>query len=250
MSPVSQTVHSESPAGPVRDLTVFFPFHDERENIERVARAAVEVLDGLGLEYEVLLVDDGSTDGTGAIADSLAASDSRIRALHHPVNRGYGAALRTGFANAARTWVFYTDGDGQFDLADLPKVLALAGEYDIVSAYRIGRKEGLVRKLMAWCWGRAVRAVLGVRVRDVDCAFKLYRRELFDHIEMQSEGALIDAEILARAARAGYTVGQVAVPHYPRRSGQSSGGNLGVALRAVRELLRLRKSIRATPKVK
>jgi len=250
MSLNSRAGHSEPPAGPVRDLTVFFPFHDEQENIERVARSAVDVLDRLGVDWEVLLVDDGSTDRTGAIADALAAGDRRIRALHHPVNRGYGAALRTGFAHATKAWVFYTDGDGQFDLADLPKVLAVAAGCDIVSAYRADRREGATRKLMAWCWGRAVRAVLGLRVRDVDCAFKLYRRELFDHIELRSEGALIDAEILARAVRAGYTVAQAPVPHYPRRSGRPSGGNLRVALRAVRELLRLRKSILATPKVK
>jgi glycosyltransferase involved in cell wall biosynthesis len=227
----------------VQELTVFFPFYNEEKNIERVVGEAVAVVEGLGLDYEIILVDDGSRDRTGEIADKLAASNERIKVVHHRPNRGYGGALQSGFRNATKEWVFYTDGDGQFDISQLYLLLELAGRYDIVSGYRSNRQDGLLRKLNAYCWGMLVGRLLKFRVRDVDSAFKLYRREIFDHIEMKSNGALIDAEILARAHRAGYTIGEVAVKHLPRKDGQATGANVKVILRAFKELFQLRRDI-------
>jgi glycosyltransferase involved in cell wall biosynthesis len=227
----------------VHELTVFFPFYNEERNIERVVCEAVAVVERLGLDYEMILVDDGSGDRTGEIADKLAASNERIKVVHHRPNRGYGGALQSGFRNATKEWVFYTDGDGQFDIGQLDLLLGQAGRYDIVSGYRSNRQDSRLRKLNAYCWGVLVCRLLKFRVRDVDSAFKLYRREIFDHIEMKSNGALIDAEILARANRAGYTIGEVAVKHRPRQEGQATGANVKVILRAFKELFRLRKEI-------
>jgi len=232
---------------PVTELTVFFPFYNEQENIERVVAEAKAVLDRLGLDWEMILVDDGSRDRTGELADALAGADARIRAIHHTPNRGYGAALQSGFRNATKQWVFYTDGDGQFDFAQIETLLPLAAEFDIVNGYRLDRKDSALRKLNAFCWGTLVKRVLKFRVRDVDSAFKLYRREIFDHIDLKSSGALIDAEILARATRAGYAIGSVGVHHRPRTAGTQTGSNPGVVLRAFRELMKLRKDILATP---
>ena len=232
----------------VRSLTVFFPFYNEEANIERVVRAAVGTLARLGLDWEIILVDDGSRDRTGELADRLAAENPRIRAIHHKPNRGYGGALQSGFRNATKDWVFYTDGDGQFDIQQIELLLPLAGQYDIVNGYRLNRQDPLIRRINAFCWGALVKYLLKFRARDVDSAFKLYRTEIFRHIDMKSNGALIDAEILARANRAGYTIGHVGVRHLQRVAGQQTGARLTVILRAFEELLRLRKSILATPR--
>ena len=230
-------------------LSVFMPCYNEQANIRRVTAECVAALERLVADWELILVNDGSADDTGAIADELAAADERIRVVRHPVNRGYGAALQSGFRAATKEYVFYTDGDGQFDVGELQRLLPLADRYDIVSAYRLDRRDGAIRKLNAWAWGTLVKRLLGFRCRDVDAAFKLYRREIFDRIDMKSTGALIDAEILARATRAGYTIGQVGVRHLPRTAGASTGANWRVIFRAFRELCRLRKDIRRTPPV-
>ncbi|MHC4998005.1 MAG: glycosyltransferase family protein, partial [Planctomycetota bacterium] len=147
---------------------------------------------------------------------------------------------------AAKEYVFYTDGDGQFDIAEISTVLPLIAHCDIVSGYRLNRQEGLLRKINAFCWTKLVGFLFNLKLKDIDCAFKLYRREIFDSIEMHSTGALIDTEILARATRKGYTVTQIGVHHFPRRAGQSSGADIKVILRALKELFKLRKQIRQT----
>jgi glycosyltransferase involved in cell wall biosynthesis len=228
---------------PRASLSVFFPCHNEEPNIRNLVTKTVSVLQGVADDYEIIIVDDGSTDNTAAIADEMANSTANVRVIHHPVNLGYGAALQSGFRAAAKELVFYTDGDNQFDISELPPLLDLIAEYDIVSCYRRKRTEGLVRRLNAFCWGTLVNMVFGMKIRDVDCAFKLYKLRIFDNIQIKSTGALIDAEILARALRKGYTVTQLPVSHYPRTAGKSSGAKLSVILRAFRELLLLRKDI-------
>jgi glycosyltransferase involved in cell wall biosynthesis len=226
-------------------LSVFFPCYNEAGNVERVVGEARSALESLVDDWEIIIVDDGSADATGAIADRLAKEDPRIRAIHHKTNAGYGAALRSGFAAAGKPYVFYTDGDGQFVFAEIASLLARAGEADIVAGYRRRRQEGLIRRINAACWGFLVRRVLHFRCRDVDCAFKLYRRDIFEGMPLKSTGALIDAEILARAARSGRTLVNVPVTHLPRTAGQATGANFRVVLRAFRELLALRGDILA-----
>jgi len=237
---------AESPRGRKYALSVFYPCYNEQDNVRRVVGEAMAFLPTVSNDFEIILVNDGSDDRTGEIIDALAAGDPRIRAVHHPANRGYGGALQSGFRAATKELVFYTDGDGQFDIAEMRPLLELIGRYDIVSGYRRRRRDSLVRRLNAWMWGRLVTWVLGFRCRDVDSAFKLYRREIFDRIEMKSTGALIDAEILARAGRMGYTLVEVPVSHRPRIAGSQTGARLGVILRAFKELLSLRKDIAST----
>jgi glycosyltransferase involved in cell wall biosynthesis len=236
------------PDAPVCELSVFFPAHDEAENLARTVTSAVTALDRLGLrDLEIVLVDDGSTDGTGDIAESLAAKDPRIRVVHHPVNRGYGAALKSGFAAARREWIFYTDSDGQFDLADIDRLLPYAGEFDAIIGYRIQRSDHALRKVNQALWAGLVRRVLGVDIRDVDCAFKLLRRSSLERIEpLVSEGAAISAELLVKLQRSGARLKQVGIPHHPRVAGKPSGSDPRVIARAFRELFRLRRSLRAS----
>jgi len=226
-------------------ISVFFPCYNEQENVGRTVEKALEVLERLNADFEAIIVDDGSSDDTGRIADEIAGRDGRVKVVHHEGNLGYGAALRSGFKAAIKELVFYTDGDGQFDINEMPPLLALMERYDIVSCYRLNRRDPIIRKINGWCWTRLVCLMFGLKIRDIDCAFKLYKREIFDKIELSSTGALIDAEILARAARKGYRITQKGVHHYPRTSGAQSGANLRVILRAFKELFKLQRRIRS-----
>lgn len=226
-------------------LSVFFPCYNEEENIVRTTESAVQACRRITDDFEVIIVNDGSKDRTGELAEQLAARIPEVRAAHNNPNLGYGGALQRGFREATKEWVFYTDGDGQFDFDEIPKLFPLLDSHDIGSAYRIGRQDSLVRKLNAFCWGVLVRALLRFHVKDVDCAFKIYPRRLFDEIEMTCMGAMIDTEILVKAARLGYRIGQVGVHHYPRTAGEQTGANLKVITKAFRELFSLYRRLRA-----
>jgi len=225
-------------------ISVFFPCYNEQGNITDLVEKTLVVLEKLNADFEVIIVDDGSSDDTGKIADELAGGNDRVKAVHHRTNLGYGAALQSGFKAATKELVFYTDGDGQFDIKEMPGLLDLMEQCDIVSCYRLNRQDNLVRRINAWCWTKLVCLLFGMKIRDIDCAFKLYKREIFDTFELVSTGALIDAEVLARAVRKGYRVVQQGVHHYPRTVGAQTGANLRVILRAFKELFRLWKQIR------
>jgi len=234
------------PADEALSLSVFFPCYNEEANVERTTLAALKACRRITGDFEVIIVNDGSTDRTEEFAEELAAVHAEVRAVHNHPNRGYGGALQRGFQEARKEWVFYTDGDGQFDFEEIDKLLPMLEHYDIVSAYRMDRRDSFVRKANAFCWCTLVNLLFRMWVRDIDCAFKVFPRKLFDEIEMKSEGALIDAEILARAKRLGYRIGQAGVHHYPRVAGEQSGANLRVILRAFKELFKLHGHIRRT----
>jgi glycosyltransferase involved in cell wall biosynthesis len=226
-------------------ISVFFPCYNEQENVGRTVEKALEVMQQLNADFEVIIVDDGSSDDTGRIADEIAGHHGKVKVVHHQRNLGYGAALQSGFKASIKELVFYTDGDGQFDINEMPPLLALMEQYDIVSCYRLNRRDPIIRKINGWCWTWLVCLMFGLKIRDIDCAFKLYKREIFDKIELSSTGALIDAEILARAARKGYRITQKGVHHYPRTAGEQSGASLRVILRAFKELFKLQSRIRS-----
>jgi glycosyltransferase involved in cell wall biosynthesis len=165
--------------------------------------------------------------------------------VHNRPNRGYGGALTRGFREATKNWIFYTDGDGQFDLGELPRVLPLLKDHDVVSCYRMDRKDPLLRKLNAWAWTTLVNLLFRINLRDIDGAFKIYPKTFIDAIELHSTGALIDTEMLAKARNHELKIAQMGVHHYPRTAGQQTGANLKVILRAFRELFKLRGQIRA-----
>ncbi len=225
-------------------ISVFFPCYNEQGNITGVVEKTLAVLEKLNADFEVIIVDDGSSDGTGKIADELASGNDRIKVVHHRGNLGYGAALQSGFKAATKELVFYTDGDGQFDISEMPPLLSMMEQCDIVSCYRLNRQDNLVRKINGWCWTKLVCLLFGMKIRDIDCAFKLYKREIFDDLKLVSTGALIDAEVLARAADKGYRVEQQGVHHYPRTAGAQTGANLRVILRAFKELFGLWRQIK------
>jgi glycosyltransferase involved in cell wall biosynthesis len=231
-------------------LSWFFPAHNEAENIELLVVEALAELPRLARTFEIICVDDGSTDGTAALADDLAANHPGIvRAVHHPVNRGYGAALRSGLAASRYPLVCFTDGDRQFRVADLSLLLdrlarppGRGGDRtpDVVAGYRQRRADATVRLVYARIYRLCLRLFFGLDVRDVDCACKLFRREALEDIRLVSGGAFLSAELLIKLQARGYRIVEVGVPHYPRTAGRASGANPRVILRAVRDFWRLR----------
>ncbi len=224
-------------------ISAFFPAYNEEGNVAAMVARLVAVLPRVADEYEIIVVDDGSADRTGTIADELAASNPHVRVVHHERNRGYGGALKSGFAASRKEWTFFTDGDGQFDVEEIPRLLPFTAAHDIVVGYRLDRAEGGLRRLNAAAWNWLVRLLFGIPVRDVDCAFKLIHRPVLEAVRPQAEGAMISTEFLARAVRAGFRVVEVGVHHYPRQHGRPTGANPLVIGRAFYELFRLYRRI-------
>ncbi len=225
-------------------LSYFFPAHNEEANLEGLVNEALETLPGLAESFEIVIVNDGSRDATGRIADELtAAHPDIVRAVHHPTNRGYGAALLSGFRAARHDHVAFTDGDRQFRVADIGRLIdRLAGSDrpDVVVGYRIKRADPLVRLIYARAYRLANRVFFGLKVRDVDCACKLFRRDTLDGLAVESGGAFFSAELLIKLQAAGRSVVEVGVPHHPRTAGSPTGAKPSVVLRAVRDFWRLR----------
>jgi len=231
-------------AARVARLSYFFPAHDEEANIEGLVAEALDSLPGIAETFEVIAVNDGSRDRTQALADELtAAHPGVVRAVHHPTNLGYGAALRSGFAASRYELVAFTDGDRQFRVEDLGRLterLAAADRPDVVVGYRIRRADPLVRTLYARAYRLANRIFFRLKVTDVDCACKLFRREALEDIHVESDGAFFSAELLIKLRAAGRSVVEVGIPHYPRTAGSPTGAKPQVIGRAVRDFWRTR----------
>lgn len=217
-------------------LSVVVPCFNEEGNIAGVVESAAEIGRSVASRLEIVVVDDGSTDGTAGVLTELARRVPELRVTRHSTNRGYGAALRTGFAYAAHDIVFLTDGDGQFDLEELPEAIGLLQRADVVVGYRRHRHDGPWRSFSGRAWTALANLTLGLEVRDVNCAFKLLPRQLVQSTPLTSEGAMISAELLFEARRQGMRIAEVGVSHHPRRSGRQSGASLPVITRAFKEL--------------
>jgi glycosyltransferase involved in cell wall biosynthesis len=228
----------------VARLSYFFPAHNEEANVRGLVDEALGALPAIAETFEIVIVNDGSRDATGAIADELsAAHPDVVRAVHHPTNLGYGAALLSGFRAARYELVAFTDGDRQFHVEDLGRLTARlveADHPDVVVGYRIKRADPLIRTLYAWAYRFANRVWFGLKVRDVDCACKLFRRGALDGIAVESGGAFLSAELLIKLHAAGRTIVEVGVPHFPRTAGSPTGAKPSVVFRAVRDFWSLR----------
>ena len=228
---------------PLQELSLFFPCHNEAENLEALVADALAALPALAATYEVILVDDGSRDDTAGVAERLVQRHGgAVRLVRHDVNRGYGGALRSGFAAARYQYLAYTDGDRQFRVADLARLVAGAEATGapVVIGYRLRRADPPLRLIYATLYRVANRIWFGLRVRDVDCAAKLFQRDALRGISVHSDGAFFSAELLICLRLAGVAISEVGVPHYPRTAGLPTGARLSVITRAVRDFWSLR----------
>lgn len=240
--------HASDPPAAMRvaRLSYFFPAHNEEANLAGLVEEALATLPALAETFEIIAVDDGSRDATASIAADLSERHPGVvRLVRHPVNLGYGAALRSGFGAAQYELIAFTDGDRQFKVADLGRLterLQAPDPPDVVVGFRIKRADPLVRTLYARAYRLANRIFFGLRVTDVDCACKLFRRDALDGLRVESGGAFFSAELLIKLRAAGRTVAEVGVPHYPRTAGSATGAKPQVVFRAMRDfwLLRLR----------
>jgi glycosyltransferase involved in cell wall biosynthesis len=204
-------------------LSVVLPAYDEEANLPSLLERAVEVLPGITGDWEVVVVDDGSRDATAqVVAPYVDEHHPRVRLMRHARNLGYGAAIATGFAAARGDLVFYTDSDHQFDLAELGDFVAALGEADVVVGFRVYRYDPVVRHVLAWGYNRLVRLLFRVRVRDVDCAYKLFRRSALERIAIETPDFFVDTELVAKARRAGCEIVERGVRHYPRAAGRTT----------------------------
>ena len=220
-------------------ISVVFPMYNEEAYARRAVAAARAVLMAELPDWEIVIVDDASTDGTPALVDALAREDPRVRVVRNPVNRRLGGALRAGYAAATKDLVFYTDADLPVDLHQLPRAVRLLEyqEADIVAAYRFDRtSEGLVRALYTFCYNHLIRTLFGLRVRDVNFAFKLFRRSVLERFPLTSEGSFIDAEFLLRARKAGCVIIQIGLDYFPRTRGTSTLASLPVIFAILRDM--------------
>jgi glycosyltransferase involved in cell wall biosynthesis len=220
-------------------VSVFLPCHNEEGNVERVAAALEAELPRVARRYEIVVVDDGSRDRTGGIADRLAAANPCLKVVHHPVNRGYGAAVISGIRACTQPWVVLCDGDGQFEASDIARLAAKVPEYDVVVGRRTHRADPPMRRINGKAWTVLMRLLLGIRIGDIDCGLKLFRRDLLEGIDLQARGAMISAELMAQMAGRGAKICEVDVRHLPRVAGEQSGASLKVIARAFRELFLL-----------
>ncbi len=224
-----------------RELSVFFPCINEEGNVEKIVRKAQRFLEELKLKYEIIIVDDGSKDKTGEIADNLAKNDSHIRVIHHPKNLGYGEALKSGFYNAKYDTIVYTDGDGQFDFAEVTKFLEKIEDNDLIIGYRIKRRDPFFRILFKEGWKLSLLLFFRLTLRDVDCGFKMIRKAVLEkipHLE-SGRGAMINAEVAIKAKKFGFKIAEVGVNHYPRVSGKPTGASLNVIIKSYLDLVRM-----------
>lgn len=226
------------------DLSLVFPVFDEEDNIGQLLEQVLEIAPRLALDFEIVIVDDGSRDASAEVVEAIRNGEPRIRLLRHESNRGYGAALRAGLREARGNLVFFSDADLQFDLDELSTLLHHADEFDIVAGYRQPRRDPWGRRLLAASWGWLVDMLFDVRVRDIDCAFKIFRRHVLEAIPIESVGAFVNTEILVRARQENFRIHQVPVTHRRRRFGRQSGANPRVILRALFELASLYRELR------
>ncbi len=231
---------------PPESITIFFPMYNEESNIRDAVASAAEILETLTPDYEILIVDDASTDRTGEIADALSAADPRIRVIHHPRNLRLGGALKTGFYSATKDLVLYSDADYPFDMIELVKAVRIIRQADVVSAYRFDRTgEGPVRTAYSFGWNLLIKLLFGLRVKDVNFSFKLCRRKIFEHVRLRSDSSFIDAELLIRCQYHGFRILQMGVDYFPRRRGISTLSSFDTIRKMLMEMLRLTPELKA-----
>lgn len=232
----------------IQELSIFLPCYNEGENLGKTVKNVVENANRVAEKWELLLVNDGSKDNTLALSESLVAKDKHLRVINHPINRGYGAAIKSGLYGAKYPWITFIDADGQFDFSEIDTFIKTQQETsaDLVIGYYRQRQVAFTRKLNTFAWQTVVFLLFGLRVRDIDCGFKLISKNVIDKIpKLESErGAFISSEFLIKAGKHHFKIVEIPVHHYPRRQGVGTGANIDVIIKSFIDLFRLWKKLR------
>lgn len=228
----------------LKELSVFFPAYNEEANIRDTVETALRVIPEFAETYEILVVNDGSSDRTEEITRELIKKYPVVKLVSHEVNRGYGAALKTGFANARYDRVFFSDGDSQFDMRQIERLMPLVPGCDIAAGYRIKRNDPIHRVINGKAYNLLVRVFFGLKVRDIDCAFKIIHKKVLETVSLKSESQFLSAELLIKAKKKGFSILQEGVDHFPREKGTPTGNNPLVVIKSFGELFKLWKELR------
>lgn len=220
-------------------VSLFFPVYRDEATVERVTSKAIRVLEELAGEYEVIIVDDGSPDRAGELADEIAKADPRVRVIHHPRNLGYGEALRSGFRAARFEWICFTDGDDEYEVGDLGKLLRLQDHYDLIITFRYAKRYGSWRILVSFVYNHVLRYLFQTRYRDVSCGLKLIRKSVVDELELISTSPFIGAEVSIKSMLKGFRVGEVGIQTFPREFGRGSSTSLRNIWATIRDMRRV-----------
>lgn len=220
-------------------LSIVFPCFNEALNVSAMIDQAVKVGENYGVDYEVVVVDDGSEDNSAQIVSAWSDKDKRVKLIKHPRNLGYGAAVRTALKSATKDLVFFTDGDNQFRMADIEKLFSLIDSSDAVVGYRLNRRDAAYRRMNGKLWTGCVRLLFGLGVRDIDCAFKLFKRRQLEGLDFCSNHLTIHAEVLTKLRRKGCKISEIGITHYPRTAGKATATSLASVFKTLKELLLL-----------
>jgi len=229
----------------IDELSVFFPAYNEEENIEKTVLDAKKVLEKVASKWEIIIVNDGSKDKTGEISNKLAKKYLNISIIHHSPNQGYGGALKSGFKNAKYKWVAFADSDGQFKFSEITKFIAKKHEADLILGIRKKRADSFLRKMFTWGWAMLPRIILGMKVTDYSCGFKMIKKKVYRSIlPLVGEEKVTQIEMLVKAQRKGFKFAEVYVNHYPRAAGEQTGADIKVVLKSIIDLVKLSKKLK------
>lgn len=224
----------------MKGFSLVFPAYNEEENLDFTITSALEVGESLGAPFEIIVVNDGSQDRTKEVIVKYQNQFNNVFLVDHETNKGYGQTLRDGFSKAKYNWVFFADSDRQFDLKEIKKLIKQSDKADLVIGYRVNRQDNSLRKLNAYLFKLSIKTFFNIKVRDIDCAFKLMKKEVLDNVKLVSTGALINTELLHKSLLKKYKIVEVPVSHYPRIKGSATGANVFVIFRAIKEMATLR----------
>jgi len=225
------------------DISVFFPVYKDERTVERVTQKAIKVLSEVADQYEIIIIDDGSPDRSGEIADELARQYPFVSVVHHPKNLGYGAALKSGFAKARYEWICFTDGDDEYDIFDLRKLIALRDFYDLVITFRYVKIYSGDRQFISWVYNGVLRALFRTSYRDISTGLRLVRKSVIDRIDCQSNSPFIGAELTIKVMLKGYRVGEVGIQTFPREFGKGASTSVANIMATIRDMLRTYRTI-------
>lgn len=223
------------------ELSVFFPAYNEEQNVSTTVTQADQILKSLNLKnYEIIIVNDGSTDKTADVVEKLTKQGITLKLLNHPKNLGYGHALKTGFGAASYPWVFFTDSDGQFSFSEITKFLKETDQADLILGYRLNRADSFLRKFYTFGWNMLARFLLGLTLKDYSCGFKLIKKKVYEAVQpLEAEEKVTQIEMLVKAKKMGFKFLEVGVNHYPRRYGSPTGAKIKVVVKSIIDLLKL-----------